>query len=342
MDNSAREPSAVGAIPMVEPGNVPPDVEATLRRFIDRSFFGARGAFITDLDGTVVFESQGTTLLAPEVEHAINALYELGRPLLLNSLRFPLSVMRTFGADWYRLSTAPIPLVSLNGSQIGFIREVSPGQLWFDELAAYPLDTAEVGAILQHVKRLIAGGITDILLFYYPRDWTRGEIIWTPSAERVGPARERYRSASAVVTSDMPTLRAELAAQEICMMLLLVDAPDDALMAYQHTTRSSFYTHAGVDKLSGAVSLARELGVDLGHSLGAGDTEMDRFLEGVGLALHVGPQVLPFRGTVDTIRLRDAGELAALLFRFAALERERRTRPATTPDRPAGEAGPFE
>ena len=87
------------------------------------------------------------------------ALYKLGRPLLLNSLRFPLCVMRTFGADWYRLSNAPIPLVSLNGSQIGFIREVSPGQLRFDELAAYPLDMAEVGAILQHSERLIDTGV---------------------------------------------------------------------------------------------------------------------------------------------------------------------------------------
>ena len=342
MDDSARQSGAAAAVPVVESRALTPDLDARLRRFIERSSFGARGGFVTDLDGTVVFETQGTTLLAPEVEHAIKALYELGRPLMLNSLRFPLSVMRTFGADWYRLSNAPIPLVSLNGSQIGMIREAAPGQLRFDEVAAYPLDRMEVDGVIEQVERLVGGGITDILLFYYPRDWTRGEIIWAPTAERADRARERYRSASAVVASDTAALRAELTAQDICMMLLLVEAPDDALMAYQHTKRSSFFTHAGVDKLSGAVELARELGVDLGHSLGAGDTEMDRFLEGVGLALHVGPQALPFQGTVDTIRLRDAGELAALLFRFAALERERRAQPSDRLDPSAGGAGPFE
>ena len=137
-----------------------------------------------------------------------------------------------------------------------------------------------------------------------------------------------------MVSFGFDELHARVTGQEICMMLLLVDAPDDVLMAYQHTKRANFFTHAGVDKLSGTIELAGRLGVDLAHSLGAGDTDMDRFLNGVGLALHVGPQALPFRGTLETIRLRDAGELASVLFRLATLERDRRAssaRPAAPP-----------
>lgn len=319
--SEVRAPISTVSVPVIESPSVEPDIADRLRRFIDRTSF-TRGGFITDLDGTVVFETQGTTLLAPEVEHAIKLLYELGRPLMLNSLRFPLSVMRTFGADWYRLSNAAIPVVSLNGSQIGRIYEATPGELGFEELAAFPLDADEIDRVLRQVTSLVDGGLHDLLLFYYPRDWRLGEIIWTPTLERAEEARQRYRSASAVDVSDLDELRRRLTEREICMIFLLVQATDDVLMAYQHTKRSNFYTRAGVDKLSGAVELARQLDVDLFHSLGAGDTEMDRFLDGVGLALHVGPQVLPYRGKLDTIRVRDAGALASLLFHFAALQRE--------------------
>ena len=324
MTESERRASGDAAVPPVESIVLAPEVEATIARFLERSSFGAHGGFVTDLDGTVVFEMQGTTLLAPAVEQAIKALYELGRPLMINSLRFPLSVMRTFGTDWYRLSNSPIPLVSLNGSQIGFIHETAAGDLDFDELVAFPLDSLEVETVFEQLRRLLDAGMRDVLLFYYPRDWRQGEIIWTPDADRVARVHEKYASASAVVTFDVDELREQLVSQELCMMLLLLDVPDDVLMAYQHTRRANFFTHAGVDKLSGTIELARRLDVDLEHSLGAGDTDMDRFLEGVGLALHVGPQKLPFRGILETIRLREAGELASVLFRLATLERDRR------------------
>jgi hypothetical protein len=58
---------------------------------------------------------------------------------------------------------------------------------------------------------------------------------------------------------------------------------------------------------------------DLRQSLGAGDTELDNFLSGVGLALLVGNHELTFRGVTDTIRLRDSMELGAVLFRAAEL-----------------------
>ena len=51
----------------------------------------------------------------------------------------------------------------------------------------------------------------------------------------------------------------------------------------------------------------------------AGDTELDNFLSGVGLALLVGNQELTFRGMVDTIKLRDSLELGAVLFKAAEL-----------------------
>src|SRR5437879_6441717 len=58
--------------------------------------------------------------------------------------------------------------------------------------------------------------------------------------------------------------------------------------AYQHSKRSNVFTHKGIDKLSGSQALAGHLGIDLRDSIGAGDTEMDRFLSGVGLAVIVG------------------------------------------------------
>src|SRR4026209_2495368 len=114
------------------------EVEGKLRQFIDGSSFATSGVVITDLDGTAVHEFQGKIAIPKEVELGLMRHYERGRPLILNSLRFPLSVIRTFGQDWYRLSNAPIPTVTLNGSLIGFVKKAEE-ELIFEQAAAFPL-----------------------------------------------------------------------------------------------------------------------------------------------------------------------------------------------------------
>jgi hypothetical protein len=146
-----------------------------------------------------------------------------------------------------------------------------------------------------------------------------GEIIWTPVAERVLPVKEQYVSASSVTAVELPKLRELMSAEEICMIFLLVDATAEQLMAYQHTRRSNFFTTNGVDKLFGAHRMAEVLQFDLKRSLGAGDTELDSFLAGVGLAVLVGPLQLEFKGLINTFRLRDSFELGEVLFRLAEM-----------------------
>src|SRR5687768_13967486 len=97
------------------------EINAKLRNFVNQSAFVDSGAVITDLDGTAVHEFQGKIAIPKEVELGLMRHYERGRPLILNSLRFPLSVIRTFGQDWYRISNAPIPTVTLNGSLAGYV-----------------------------------------------------------------------------------------------------------------------------------------------------------------------------------------------------------------------------
>ena len=295
------------------------EIEGKLQRFIEQSSFATSGAVITDLDGTAVHEFQGKIAIPKEVELGLMRHYERGRPLILNSLRFPLSVIRTFGQDWYRLSNAPIPTVTLNGSLIGFVKKTDEAELVFEEAVAFPLTKEEIVEALRGVKGILDGGIKNILVFYYPRDWRIGEVIWTPVPENILAVKEKYASASAVTAVEFPKLQEQMLAEDICMIFLLIDAPEDQLMAYQHTKRSNFITHKGVDKLFGAEAMANFLQSDLRASLGAGDTELDNFLSGVGLALLVGNHELVFRGRVDTIKLRDSMELGAVLFRAAEL-----------------------
>lgn len=295
------------------------EIETKLRTFIDQSTFATSGSVVTDLDGTAVHEYQGKIIIPKEVELGLMRHYEGGRPLILNSLRFPLSVIRTFGQDWYKLSNAPIPTVTLNGSLMGFIKKTSGSQLVFDEAAAFPLSPNEIREALVGVQGLLDGGIKNILVFYYPRDWRIGEVIWTPVPENIISVKEKYTSASAVTAVEFPKLEDQMLAEDICMIFLLIDAPEDQLMAYQHTRRSNFITHKGVDKLFGAHTMGDLLGCELRQSLGAGDTELDNFLNGVGLALLVGNNELKFNGAVDTIKLRDSHELGSLLFRAAEL-----------------------
>lgn len=297
------------------------EAEQKLKAFIDQSSFATDGAVVTDLDGTAVHEYEGKIVIPKEVELGLMHHYERGRPLILNSLRFPLSVIRTFGQDWYKLSNAPIPTVTLNGSLMGFVKKSGESELIFDEATAFPLTNDEIKEALAGVKGLLDGGIKNILVFYYPRDWRIGEVIWTPVPENIIAVKEKYRSASAVTAVEFEKLQDQMLAEDVCMIFLLIDAPEDQLMAYQHTKRSNFITHKGVDKLYGARAMADVLHCDLHESLGAGDTELDNFLDGVGLALVVGNNNVKFQGVVDTIKLKDSLELGVLLFRAAELAR---------------------
>jgi hydroxymethylpyrimidine pyrophosphatase-like HAD family hydrolase len=291
----------------------------TLSHFVARSGFAQAGGIITDLDGTALHEDQGRIYIPEPVEFGFRALHDRGRPFVLNSLRFPLSVLRTFGREWYGISNSPIPVVTLNGSLLGYVVQSSDGEMLFEEMEAFVLSAEEIDRTVDRLEQLLADDIKEALLFYYPRDWRVGEVIWTPVAERILPVKEKYVSASSVTAVELPRLREALHSEDICMMLLLLDIPQDRLMAYQHTQRNSFVTRTGVDKLFGAQRIAELLQFDLASSVGAGDTEMDRFLGGVGLAVLVGGLPLDYRGDIATLRLQDSLELGELLFELAGL-----------------------
>jgi hydroxymethylpyrimidine pyrophosphatase-like HAD family hydrolase len=297
------------------------NLDDRLRQFLRDSSFMARGGIVTDLDGTVVQEEQGKAHIPISIADALKELYDLGRPLILNTLRFPLSVIRTFGREWYALSKNPIPLIALNGSQTGFVT-MKDSQFVFEELDAILLAPSEIDEILAGVKGLLDAGVQDLLIFAYPRDWRIGEVIWTPAPEKISSVREKYSSASAVTAVEFEKLRHQLHGEEICMIFLLISSISDTLMAYQHTKRSNFFTHDGIDKLSGARRLATRLNIELAHSLGAGDTEMDQFLKGVGFAALVGEGAYQFSGLLQTVRLKNVPELAELLFRLATIQQE--------------------
>jgi hypothetical protein len=106
------------------------------------------------------------------------------------------------------------------------------------------------------------------------------------------------------------------------MMSLFIDRPEDTLMAYQHSKRNSFFTRKGVDKAYGLKEIAKHFKVDLAHSVGAGDTEMDTFLSEVGLAVIVGGAPLKFRGRTDTLRVANPIELGEFLSAMADAARK--------------------
>jgi hydroxymethylpyrimidine pyrophosphatase-like HAD family hydrolase len=293
------------------------EVTEVVEQFFRSSAFTEKGGVITDLDGTAVHEDKGRIYIPEPVEFGLRAIYERGRPVVLNSLRFPLSVMRTFGKEWLAIAQAPIPVISMNGSQTGFVTTDEKGELCFEEIAAFPLSANEIDSVLAGVDALLDDDIREVLLFYYPRDWRLGEIIWTPVAEKVLHVKEKYKSASSVIAVEADKLAEMLHSEEICMIFLLIERPADDLMAYQHSKPSSFFTAKGVDKLSGTMALAEPLNFDLASSVGAGDTLMDVFLNGVGLSVQVGPQELPFRGSHNTIKLQNSFELGDLLFHLA-------------------------
>lgn len=296
------------------------EVNEAISDFALGTGFTLRGGVIMDLDGTAVHEENGRTFIPQPVELGLKALYDRGRPVVLNSLRFPMSVMRTFGKEWLAISGSPIPTIAMNGSQIGYVQRDEKGELCFEEIAAFPLAAQEIDAVVTGVEALLEDDIRDVLLFYYPRDWRMGEIIWTPVAEKVTHVKEKYLSASSVTAVEMDKLQEQLHQEEICMIFLLIERPADDLMAYQHSRPSSFFTTKGVDKLTGAQAAAAHLGFEVTSSVGAGDTVMDVFLNGVGLAVHVGPRELGFHGLTKTIHVANSFELGEVLFHLAGIQ----------------------
>jgi hydroxymethylpyrimidine pyrophosphatase-like HAD family hydrolase len=292
-----------------------------LQEFFNHSKFEVCGGLITDLDGTAIHEFEGLYTIPRSVQLGLDKIYGLGRPIVLNTLRFPLSVIRTFGKEWYKISNAPIPTVLMNGSLIGNIMMDNKGNFVYNEINAFPLEPDEIDEALQLITSFIKNNDLDLLVFYYPRDWTKGEIIWTPLADKVEVVQNKYLSASKVYSSSIENLQRDLHSQEICMIFLLIDMPQDRLMAYQHTKRNNFFTHKGVDKDFGARQIADHLQFELRHSVGAGDSEMDSFLRSVGLAIHVGNPLLSIEGLLPPIKVKDSSEFGELLFALADLQR---------------------
>ena len=292
-----------------------------LQDFFNQSDFTSSGGVITDLDGTAIHEYAGHYSIPDPVELGLKKIYDLGRPIVINTLRFPLSVIRTFGTDWYRISNTPIPTVLMNGSQLGYIIKNEQQQLVYEEIAAFPLREAEIDTVISKVSQLVEEGILDLLVFFYPRNWESGELIWTPVKEKIPAIQNKYKSASSVISSETGKLADMLKSQEICMIFLLIDIPEDKLMAYQHTKKNNFFNREGVDKRSGAIEIANRLQFDMHHSVGAGDSEMDSFLTAVGLAVHVGNPYLSLKGISAPIKLKSSSELGELLFELANMQR---------------------
>ena len=300
--------------PAIEPALA---LDEVIERFLSASAFARDGAIITDLDGTAVHEFEGRIVIPKSVSHGLGELRRLHRPIVLNTLRFPLNVINTFGQEWYDVSAAPLPLVSLNGSVVGHLREGSNGVIEFEELTSTAVPSSTREALVGELERLLASGIDDLVLFYYPHDWRAGERLWTPVEARQPELLGRYRSASAIDSAPLEQLAAALEACEPRMLFVLVGATHDELMAYQHARPNQFVTADGVDKAHGASVVAQRLGFDLAASVGAGDTMMDNFLSSVGLALRIGNASLPYDGRHATVDLADSLALGEFWFRLA-------------------------
>jgi hypothetical protein len=287
-----------------------------LHRFLVDGAFAARGAFWTDLDGTLVHEEAGRVFISPEVELGLARIREHGRPVIANTLRFPLSVIRVLGPEWHRATGTDLPLVSMKGSQFGRVTRSEGGETVFEEWGAEVLTAGEIAEVMQGVEGLVGDGVRDLLVFHYPRDWRRGERIWTPDAAAIDAVAAKYRSASAVFSGPVAALRDALLGEPLCMVFLLIDLPEDRRMAYQHTRRSSFFTRGGANKETGARAMAAHLGIDLAASIGAGDAPPDEFLRAVGFAIVVGEGAVEHRGVHDTVRVPSIVELGRLLARI--------------------------
>ena len=278
--------------------------------FSNRLDFINKGGLMTDLDGTVIQERNGKHLIPAEVQQGLTDIYDTSCPIILNTIRFPLSVIKTFAFDWYHMSKTSVPLVSLNGSQIGYIDIDKKSNFTFQEVDAFPLREEDVKKFISDIEEILGNG-GSVMAFYYPRKWSKGEIIWTPEKEKVSEIKAKYRSASHVYSTNIQSFKEDLEAEDISMIFLLATIMD-ANASYLHTNHKNFYTRQNVDKLHGAKKIISYLDREIENFIGAGDTPMDVFLKDVGQVIKVGNMDLNFHCKSPTIQLEhvpDIGEV---------------------------------
>ena len=109
-----------------------------IRDFSKRQEFIQLGGVLTDLDGTVIKEKSGESYMPQEVQHGLARMYGASCPVIINTLRFPLSIINNFANKWHRLTQDSIPVVTLNGAQSGYIIKQKE-KFTFQETVAFPL-----------------------------------------------------------------------------------------------------------------------------------------------------------------------------------------------------------
>ena len=287
-----------------------------IQDFASHPDFRQYGGLITDLDGTIVQHQDGNYVIPLEVQAGLKELYQDNCPVILNTLRFPLSIIKTFAAVLHPIAQSAIPVISLNGSQWGYISTAKNEEFSFTEAGAQPLKPAEIEGFMADIQLLVQNKVPNIAAFYYPRDWTKGEIIWSPEESRLSDMVQTYKSASQVYSSSLAILEKNLAAEEICMIFLLVKKDLIQGAHLQHNLKD-FYTTAGVNKLAGAHAFVNQLGRNLKNFIGAGDTPMDVFLQETGAVLKVGNLPLDFDCQATILPVETVSEIGEVFTQVA-------------------------
>ena len=153
-----------------------------------------------DLDGTALLEDRGKVFISSSVEKGVRCIHDHNMPVVLNTLRFPLSVITTVGEAWYQIADVPILTVLLNGSLLGYIKCID-GALHYEELAAFTLTPQEIRSMVEGIAQLCKAGIENVLFFYYSRDWKEGETLWTPQPEKVADFEKKTKKKPLLISA---------------------------------------------------------------------------------------------------------------------------------------------
>lgn len=283
--------------------------------FSDRIDLIEQGGLITDLDGTLIRNDNGRYFMPDPVSIGLQSVYNTNCPVIINSIRFPLSVINTFAKEWFSISKISVPLVTLNGSQTGYIHKDKKNGFTFEEVESFPLGQKELASFISDLENMTKDG-GDALAFYYPRDWKKGEIIWTPDKNKVAEIKQKYKSASHVHAGDIKSLHQLLEDEDISMIFLL-DLRQDSGIPARHSDHKDFYTARSVNKLSGAKKMVKHLDRQIQHFIGAGDTPMDVFLKEVGLVLKVGGMDLGFDCKSPLVQIDNIEEIGDIFNEIA-------------------------
>lgn len=250
-----------------------------------------------------------------EMEDGLVVLQDAGFTTTFNTTRDPIEFIDVLGKNWKEIIPQRMIVGLENGGRIGrFIEQ--DGEVTFEDVKTYPLDTNELDLILDILERN-----KDFIIKFYSGDFKRGQIAWLGEAANEKVQKEKFPLASEVLRSSISELRELLYSCKPVYITISGEIELPRKLNAFSSKEDHSINSSEIDKRTVIEFIAEEFDIDWEQSLAAGDSLPDLpMLEKheFGTVIVVGNNDL-VRDQETIVNVKNARELGNYLQRISKI-----------------------